>query len=187
MFWFLFLLEKLNLAFQKNVEIIKDSPPKLIPVNESFVLVDYQNSVVIKKFSLIDKMELKIRDSNNVLSVRAHASRDGKSPYSNFYNKQILTQGNLLAQMNPCQKYEVVKLYFYGESNSLEYTTYTFDYQPYKVGLQQADDWICAQNRTFVYLSLKESSIYQVRECLVDEIGWINDYGYVENLYEVMK
>ena len=99
MFWFLFLLEKLNLAFQKNVEIIKDSPPKLIPVNESFVLVDYQNSVVIKKFSLIDKMELKIRDSNNVLSVRAHASRDGKSPYSNFHNKQILTQGNLLAKM----------------------------------------------------------------------------------------
>ena len=65
MFWLICLIIKLDLVFSKNVEIIKDSPPKIIPVNEGSVYIDYQNSVVIQNYSHIRNIELRVKIGSN--------------------------------------------------------------------------------------------------------------------------
>ena len=89
-FWFLFILLQLDLAFLKNVEIIEDSPPKIVPINDSFVYINYENSVKIKNFSQINKLVLKDRLSGysygNSYATRsfiiARATRDRDKRYS---------------------------------------------------------------------------------------------------------
>ena len=181
MFWLIFLIIKLDLVFSKNVEIIKDSPPKIIPVNEGSVYIDYQNSVVIQNFSHIRNVELRVKIGSNNYKA-AYASRDGNSPYSGIYHQQKLQEGrNLLAGIRPCTVYDVLRLYFYSDKDNgrVENTFYDFDYQPYKIALEHADDWICAENSTFVYLSIKDSSIYQARECQLNKVARIENEKYV--------
>ena len=165
MFWLICLIIKLDLVFSKNVEIIKDSPPKIIPVNEGSVYIDYQNSVVIQNYSHIRNIELRVKIGSNNYKA-AYAIRDGNSPYSGIYHQQKLQEGRkLLAGIRPCTVYDDIKLYFYSDNGRVESTFYDFDYQPYKIALEHADDWICAENSTLIYLSIKDSSIYQTREC----------------------
>ena len=143
-FWCTFLL--LEFVFSKNVEIIEDNPPKIIPVNKSFVSVDYQNSVVIKNFSLINKIQLKVKNIGTTnFYVLASATRDGYSIFENVIDQQKLTEGDLLAGMDPCEMYSVVILSFYSDAQVTDYTKYAFDYQPYKIASEHADDWICAR------------------------------------------
>ena len=106
------------MSFSQNVEIIENSLPKIIPVNKSCVQIDYQNSVVIKNFAYINKIEVKVRQSltgNNFFTV-ASATRDESKKSSSYpFNKQTLTEGKLLAYMKPCEVYEGVKIIFYSD------------------------------------------------------------------------
>ena len=180
-FGFLFLLMELDLIVSKNVEIIEDSPPKIIPVNESFVHINYQNSVVIKDFSKIYKLTLTIRkDWTNY--IKAHATRDGSSIWQGIHHQQKLTEGNLLAQLDPCDVKQEVQLNFYSDGE-IGLTSYKFDYKPYMVALEHADEWICVINSTFVYLTLEDSSIFQVRECPTN-VRWITSKRYIQSLNE---
>ena len=134
-FWLLLLLLwRLDLAFLKNVEIIEDSPPNIIPINASFVHIDFENSVVIKNFSLINKLVLNARNSGSNYGISyyivARATRD-KDPFGHLftrvYNKQKLVKGNnFVAAMYPCEKYSAVKLDFYSDKEIVD-TSYEFE------------------------------------------------------------
>ena len=125
----------------KNVEIIHDNPPRIIPINSSFVSVDYGNSVMVKNFSQINKIELratKTPQSNNFWFLSGTAHRDENSRYRNSRNQiqykqlvlnQILTEGNILAAMDPCQVYDL-KLNFHSDDEK-QPTSYSFEYEPY--------------------------------------------------------
>ena len=65
----------------------------------------------------------------------ARATKD-RDKYSNSldYNKQPLAEGNLLAAMDPCEKYTGVKLNFYSDQGIVD-TSYKFDYQPNKIAV----------------------------------------------------
>ena len=115
----------------KNVEIIHDNPPRIIPINSSFVSVDYGNSVMVKNFSQINKIELlaaKTQSRNFFTSATAY--RDGNLRYHNqIVLNQILTEGNILAAIDPCQVY-VAKLNFHSDDEK-QPTSYSFEYEPY--------------------------------------------------------
>ena len=101
----------------KNVEIIHDNPPRIIPINSSFVSVDYGNSVMVKNFSQINKIELlaaKTQSRNFFTSATAHRNENSRYRNSQIVLNQILTEGNILAAMDPCQVY-VAKLNFHSE------------------------------------------------------------------------
>ena len=180
-FWFLFILLNLDLAFLKNVEIIQDSPPKITPINESFVYVDYENSVKVKNFIQMNKVELIVRYG----SISGRATREQiKDLSTKVHNKQKLAKGtHFVAAMDPCKKHENMFLNFYSDKE-IVYTSYKFDYQPDKIALDHVDDWICAVNSTLIYLSVNKSRLYQVKECLHGQVRWMNSYGYLPNLFE---
>ena len=81
---------------------------------------------MVKNFSQINKIELlaaKTQSRNFFTSATAY--RDGNLRYHNqIVLNQILTEGNILAAMDPCQVY-VAKLNFYSDDDKLP-TSYSF-------------------------------------------------------------
>ena len=170
----------------ENVQIIEDSPPVIIPLNDSFVHVDYEKSVNISDFSKIYTLQLVGR---NQIAL-AIATRFEYSSFFESYNKQKLQDGYLLAKIDPCRQYDKLKLIFWIDG-SLNPTRYDFDYNPTSIILNNFNTWICAENTTTVKLSIKDSEIYQVRSCIQNvffkddqaNIRYLKDgYNKVKNL-----
>ena len=158
------LLFGLHRSTATNVEIIEEFPPVIRVINDSYVFVDYQNSITIEDISMILSIDLLENDrTGKGLSV---ASKENMAKIGIDSILKIKTK------LRPCKKYENLTLIF--ESIGNESIIYRFNYDPSSIIKEHINDWICAEDDDHVTVSKKESTIDQVKHCLKD-LKQVND------------
>ena len=154
--------------------------PIITPVNDSFVLVNYQDAFIIEDFSEVVKIEFynKKQQGREISEYYALADKSQSMLWIDP-NKRIvqpLVEGaDLLAKMNPCKTYNYLYVRISGHQGHKD--SIQFDYSPVQKCEETINSWICQSHEdNSIILSQEKSDVFQVRNCL-KEVGICNTVG----------
>ena len=160
--------------------------PAVIPVNESYVYIDYSESIQVQNFSQVDEIVLHELYSHNSYRVLAIAKKINETKYKmDSILEQQISKTKILAKMNPCEKYPVLVLKFLNVRGSVvtDIDQIEFRYYPDLVLLKKIDDLICFENKTVVRFSPSRSDEYQVKYCMHNP-SWVSNNNVLIPLSE---
>ena len=143
----LFFLPSLSYSFDVKKT---GRSPVLTPVNDSFVLVNYQEAFIIKDFSEVLKIEfynIQQEKEKSEYFALAENYQPQQSPFIDDNNRlvQPLVEGaDLLATMNPCKTYNYLYVRI-SSGNQAHIDSIQFDYSPDLICEETIYSWICQE------------------------------------------